>query len=83
MKTRKQKIEFLNGLLTGKRTVTELQSPQFFFFVWDRDTQLYYSNDEKTILTEEQFKNFKNRNIQSEFFIVKTTTEMRLAIKGL
>lgn len=83
MKTRKQKIEFLNGLLTGKRTVTELQPPQFFFVVWDKDTQLYYTNDQETILTEAQFKDFKNRNFNSEFFIVNTNTEIRLAIKGL
>lgn len=82
-KTRQEKIVFLNGLMKGKRLLSELKPAQFYFIVWDKDTQKYYINETDITMTEIQFNEFKSENPNSEFFIVKTTTEMRLAMKGL
>lgn len=71
MKTRKDKIEFLKGIMTGKRTVKELQPVKNYSFIQDdKNPNLYQETNSDRILTEEQLDEFQKENPNSHFFIV-------------
>jgi len=68
MRTRKEKIEFLNGLMTGKRKLNELQPTQNYCFVQDlKNRDLFKSKEPELILTREQLDTFMEKHPQSRF----------------
>lgn len=71
MRTRKDKIEFLKGIMTGKRTVNELLPVKNYSFIQDDENpDLFKEVNGNRILTDEQLDEFQKKNPNSHFFIV-------------
>jgi len=86
MRTRKEKIEFLNGLLTGKRKLTELQPVKNYCIIQDdTNPDLYHCTNPDMDMTKEQLDKLKLDSPNSIFFMitgVKSREEVE-AIKSL
>lgn len=71
MRTRKDKIEFLRGIITGARTVNELLPVKNYSFIQDdKNPDLFKEVNGDRILTDEQLDEFQKKNPNSHFFIV-------------
>lgn len=70
MKTRKDKIQFLNGLMTGKRKLNELRPAIHGFFTQDeKNPNLFHKKNPNVTLTREQLDELERENPNSMFFI--------------
>ena len=70
MRTRKEKIQFLNGLMTGKRKLNELlPAKNFSFYQDEKNPDLFRNNDTNEILTEVQLDQLERENPNSVFII--------------
>lgn len=69
MRTRKQKIEFLNGLMTGKRTINELRPVKNYAFIKQDSPEQYKEMNGNRILTPEQLDKIEQENPNSVFII--------------
>lgn len=71
MRTRKDKIEFLKGIMTGTRTVNELLPVKNYSFIQDdNNPDIFKEVNGNRILTDEQLDEFQKKNPNSHFFIV-------------
>lgn len=74
MRTRKEKIEFLRGIMTGARTVNELQPVKNYCFIQnDTNPDLYHCTNPEMNMTREQLDKFQLSNPNSLFFMIVGT----------
>lgn len=85
MKTRKQKIEFLKGLMKGKRNIQELRPVKNYAFMQDKENpDLFHEINKERILTQAQIDKLKVENPNSHIFILTgVSPEMREDINNL
>lgn len=71
MRTRKDKIQFLNGLMTGKRKLNELRPAAIHGFLTqdEKNPNLYHGKNPDVTLTRVQLDEMKRENPNSMFFI--------------
>ena len=70
MNTRKEKIEFLNGLLTGERKLNELRPSKNFMFNQDeKNPDLFKESSTGETVTGAQLDELERQNPNSLFII--------------
>lgn len=71
MRTRKEKIEFLTGLMTGERKLNELQPRKSFMFSQDENNlDLYKDSSTGEIITGAQLDELEKENPNSIIIII-------------
>jgi len=70
MRTRKEKIEFLNGLMTGERKLNELRPVKnFWFYQNETNPDLFKNKDTAETITRAQLDELEKNNPNSIIII--------------
>lgn len=68
MRNKKDKIDFLKGLMTGVRKLNELQPTRTYCFIQDlKNPDLFKSKEPELILTRAQLDTFMEQHPNSRF----------------
>lgn len=68
MKSRHDKLAFLNGLITGRRSISELQEETIeFFYKEGRDK--FYSDHKGKEFTAEEFNDYHKKRPKTKFIV--------------
>lgn len=70
MINRKEKIKFLNGLISGENKIYELQPRQDLVFRLNNKTQKYECEKLKCEFTEDKLREYQKRHPQISLIIV-------------